>query len=54
MFVCRVHDWFKKELPEYLFPSPNDQDASIIDIEAVREVCEVGFAEKFFVPVSNG
>ncbi|XP_054161536.1 5'-AMP-activated protein kinase catalytic subunit alpha-2-like [Oppia nitens] len=34
------HEWFKKDLPVYLFPSPNDSDASIIDMDAVAEVCE--------------
>lgn len=34
------HDWFKKDLSAYLFPSPNDADASIIDTDAVQEVCE--------------
>jgi len=37
----REHDWFKKELPVYLFPEQTDHDASIVDIEVVREVCEV-------------
>ncbi|XP_071799712.1 5'-AMP-activated protein kinase catalytic subunit alpha-2-like isoform X2 [Asterias amurensis] len=35
----REHEWFKVELPEYLFPRHNFDD-SIIDNEAVREVCE--------------
>ncbi|XP_022251404.1 5'-AMP-activated protein kinase catalytic subunit alpha-2-like [Limulus polyphemus] len=34
------HDWFKKDLPPYLFPSPISTDASIIDTYAVSEVCE--------------
>ncbi|KAK6179266.1 hypothetical protein SNE40_011669 [Patella caerulea] len=34
------HEWFKKDLPAYLFPSPNDQDASIVDVDVVREVCD--------------
>ncbi|KPL96809.1 5'-AMP-activated protein kinase catalytic subunit alpha-2-like protein [Sarcoptes scabiei] len=34
------HDWFKKDLPAYLFPCPTANDASFIDIEAVTEVCE--------------
>ena len=37
----REYEWFKKELPGYLFPSPADQDASIVDVDIVREVCEV-------------
>ncbi|XP_038049586.1 5'-AMP-activated protein kinase catalytic subunit alpha-2-like isoform X2 [Patiria miniata] len=35
----RDHEWFKVDLPDYLFPR-NDFDGSIIDTEAVREVCE--------------
>ncbi|XP_064476718.1 5'-AMP-activated protein kinase catalytic subunit alpha-2-like isoform X2 [Ornithodoros turicata] len=34
------HEWFKKDLPAYLFPLPNDNDASIIDMDAVKIVCE--------------
>jgi hypothetical protein len=29
------------ELPEYLFPAASDVDASIIDTDVIREVCEV-------------
>lgn len=36
----KKHDWFQKELPAYLFPSPVDQDSSVIDTDAVSEVCE--------------
>ncbi|KAG1700042.1 5'-AMP-activated protein kinase catalytic subunit alpha-2 [Nymphon striatum] len=36
----KKHDWFQKDLPAYLFPSPNENDGSIIDVEAVQEVCE--------------
>nr|XP_027196161.1 5'-AMP-activated protein kinase catalytic subunit alpha-2-like [Dermatophagoides pteronyssinus] len=36
----KQHDWFKKDLAAYLFPSPTANDASFIDIEAVNEVCE--------------
>lgn len=35
------HDWFKIDLPEYLFPSASDVDASVVDTDAIREVCEV-------------
>jgi hypothetical protein len=35
------HEWFQKELPAYLFPPINESEASIVDIEAVREVSEV-------------
>jgi len=41
MFVCSEHDWFKIDLPEYLFPSASDVDASVVDTDAIREVCEV-------------
>lgn len=37
----RKHDWFAKDLPAYLFPSPVEQDTSVIDTDAVSEVCEV-------------
>ena len=40
-FVFREDEWFKVELPEYLFPRDGDVDASIVDMEAIREVCEV-------------
>lgn len=36
----RDHDWFQKELPTYLFPSPQDQDASIVEMDVIREICE--------------
>ena len=32
------YDWFKKDLPCYLFPDPDDDESSIIDAEAVKEV----------------
>lgn len=35
-----AHEWFQKDLPPYLFPEEDDYDASIIDTEAVHEVCE--------------
>uniref|UniRef100_A0A915KKR4 non-specific serine/threonine protein kinase n=1 Tax=Romanomermis culicivorax TaxID=13658 RepID=A0A915KKR4_ROMCU len=34
------HTWFKRDLPAYLFPPVNEQEASIVDMEAVQEVCE--------------
>lgn len=37
------HDWFRVDLPAYLFPPINESEASIVDIDAVREVCDVGF-----------
>ncbi|XP_075229943.1 AMP-activated protein kinase alpha subunit [Lycorma delicatula] len=36
----KKHEWFQKELPAYLFPSPVEQDSSVIDTDAVNEVCE--------------
>lgn len=36
----KKHEWFQKELPAYLFPSPVEQDSSVIDTDAVMEVCE--------------
>lgn len=44
----RDHEWFKADLPDYLFPSPYDQDASIVDRESVLEVCD-----KFRVPAEE-
>ena len=35
----REHDWFKKDLADYLFPSPHEQDASIVDMDVIYEVC---------------
>ena len=39
--MCRLGEWFKFDLPEYLFPATSDVDASIIDTDVIREVCEV-------------
>ena len=36
----KKHDWFTKDLPSYLFPSPVEQDSSVIDTNAVSEVCD--------------
>lgn len=36
----KSHDWFKKDLPAYLFPQPNDTDSTSLDMDAVMEVCE--------------
>lgn len=35
------HEWFRINLPAYLFPPINEGDASIIDIDAVRDVAKV-------------
>ncbi|GFR78677.1 non-specific serine/threonine protein kinase, partial [Elysia marginata] len=40
MKEIREHEWFKKDLPSYLFPSSSDHDASIINTEIVKEICE--------------
>ncbi|CDW60577.1 5' AMP activated protein kinase catalytic [Trichuris trichiura] len=34
-----AHEWFKIDLPTYLFPPPNEQEASIVDVDAVKELC---------------
>jgi 5'-AMP-activated protein kinase catalytic alpha subunit len=36
----KKHEWFQKDLPSYLFPSPVEQDSSVIDTGAISEVCE--------------
>lgn len=36
----REHEWFQTDLPEYLFPSAGDIDASVVDTDAIREVSE--------------
>lgn len=36
----REHEWFKRDLPGYLFPEDPSYDATVVDEEAVREVCE--------------
>ncbi|XP_055488036.1 5'-AMP-activated protein kinase catalytic subunit alpha-1 [Leucoraja erinacea] len=36
----REHEWFKQELPKYLFPEDPAYSSSMIDDEALREVCE--------------
>ncbi|KFM77241.1 5'-AMP-activated protein kinase catalytic subunit alpha-2, partial [Stegodyphus mimosarum] len=40
MHDIKEHDWFKKDLPAYLFPATNDQDTSLINTSALMEVCE--------------
>lgn len=37
----REHEWFKVDLPDYLFPKPNNENLNIIDVEAVSEICDV-------------
>ncbi|KAK0076920.1 hypothetical protein PV325_004702 [Microctonus aethiopoides] len=36
----KKHEWFQKDLPSYLFPSPVEQDSSVVDIDAIQVVCE--------------
>ncbi|XP_070688709.1 5'-AMP-activated protein kinase catalytic subunit alpha-2 [Pempheris klunzingeri] len=36
----REHEWFKQDLPGYLFPEDPSYDSTVLDEEAVREVCE--------------
>lgn len=36
----RDHEWFKINLPDYLFPKPTSENLNIVDIEAVLEICE--------------
>ncbi|XP_034948942.1 5'-AMP-activated protein kinase catalytic subunit alpha-2 [Chelonus insularis] len=36
----KKHEWFQKDLPAYLFPPQVEQESSVIDIDAVKEVCE--------------
>lgn len=40
VFCYREHEWFKQDLPGYLFPEDPSYDATVLDEEAVREVCE--------------
>uniref|UniRef100_A0A4W5MNP5 Acetyl-CoA carboxylase kinase n=1 Tax=Hucho hucho TaxID=62062 RepID=A0A4W5MNP5_9TELE len=36
----REHEWFKQDLPGYLFPEDLSYDSTVLDEEAVREVCD--------------
>eukprot|EP00038_Savillea_parva_P006615 m.164795 g.164795 ORF g.164795 m.164795 type:complete len:506 (+) comp12472_c0_seq1:307-1824(+) len=36
----RDHPWFKKDLPEYLFPAADEQEDADFDDAAVKEVCQ--------------
>uniref|UniRef100_T1JHD6 non-specific serine/threonine protein kinase n=1 Tax=Strigamia maritima TaxID=126957 RepID=T1JHD6_STRMM len=36
----KKHDWFQKDLPVYLFPPANEQDSSVVDTDAITEVCD--------------
>ncbi|KAB7498996.1 5'-AMP-activated protein kinase catalytic subunit alpha-2 [Armadillidium nasatum] len=45
----KKHDWFQKDLPSYLFPPPYDHDISVIDQDALQEVCELAIAYHLIV-----
>ena len=47
------HEWFRKDLPRYLFPN-RDIDVAIIDHDAIEQVCEVMLGSPLFVslPIS--
>ncbi|XP_037775905.1 5'-AMP-activated protein kinase catalytic subunit alpha-2-like isoform X1 [Penaeus monodon] len=36
----KKHEWFQKDLPAYLFPPPHDHDSSVVDQDAITEVCD--------------
>ncbi|KAM6035232.1 5'-AMP-activated protein kinase catalytic subunit alpha-1 isoform 5-T5 [Theristicus caerulescens] len=36
----REHEWFKQDLPKYLFPEDPSYSSTVIDDEALKEVCE--------------
>ncbi|XP_077572279.1 5'-AMP-activated protein kinase catalytic subunit alpha-2 isoform X1 [Stigmatopora nigra] len=36
----REHEWFKQDLPNYLFPEDPSHDTTVLDEEAVKEVCD--------------
>lgn len=40
MSSVREHEWFRQDLPCYLFPEDPSYDATVVDEEAVKEVCE--------------
>ena len=37
----KEHEWFRIGLSDYLFPKPSQENLSVIDIEAVLEICDV-------------
>lgn len=39
-FTNREHEWFKRDLPTYLFPEDPAYDSNDIEEDAVKEVCE--------------
>lgn len=40
VLVLREDEWFKQELPKYLFPEDASYSTTMIDEEALKEVCE--------------
>lgn len=36
----KEYSWFARDLPYYLFPDPDDNDSTALDLEAVKEVCD--------------
>ena len=38
--MLREDEWFKQELPKYLFPEDASYSNTMIDEEALREVCD--------------
>lgn len=40
LLSTREHEWFKQDLPGYLFPEDPSYDATVLDEEAIKEVCE--------------
>lgn len=38
--VPREDEWFKQDLPKYLFPEDASYSTTMIDEEALKEVCE--------------
>lgn len=46
----REHEWFKVDLPDYLFPRICEEGTNIIDLDAIQDVCEV----HFFIDLFDG
>lgn len=38
--ILRDDEWFKQDLPKYLFPEDAAYSSNMIDEEALKEVCE--------------
>ncbi|UJR23975.1 hypothetical protein I4U23_026942 [Adineta vaga] len=36
----KEHEWFKVNLPDYLFPKTCEEGTNIIDLDAIQDVCE--------------